>query len=118
MREETLRTVTDAAVGGCDSEYVGTRTGRVRAVEEPEVDAAIQGDAAGLHPDAGVAGVEGVVAAVVALAVKDGDDARHRRQLRDGALKKKNKRNRVFFFSLPGIASLCAGYEMRVPRDN
>jgi len=94
VQEETLRTVTDAAVGGCDSEYVGTRTGRVRAVEELEVDAAIQGDAAGLHPDAGV---EGVVAAVVALAVKDGDDARHRRQLRDGALKKKNKRNRVCF---------------------
>jgi hypothetical protein len=71
-QEETLRTVTDAAVGGCGSEYVGKRTGRVRAVEEPEVDAAIQDDAAGLHPDAGV---EDVVAAVVALAVKDGDDA-------------------------------------------
>lgn len=72
VREETLRTVTDAEVGGCGSEYVGMRTDRVRAAEEPEVDAVIQGDAAGLHQDAGV---EDVVAAVVALAVKDGDDA-------------------------------------------
>jgi len=64
--------VTDAAVGGCGSEYVGKRTGRVRAAVEPEVDAAIQDDAAGSHPDADV---EDVVAAVVALAVKDGDDA-------------------------------------------
>jgi len=72
VQVETLRTVTDAVEGGCGSEYVGKRTGRVPAAEEPEVDVVIQGDAAGLHPDAGV---EGVVAAVVALAVKDGDDA-------------------------------------------
>ena len=72
VQVETLRTVTDAVEGGCGSEYVGKRTGRVRAAEEPEVDVVIQGDAAGLHPDAGA---EGVVAAVVALAVKDGDDA-------------------------------------------
>jgi hypothetical protein len=72
-QEEILRKVTDAAVGGYGLEYVGKRTGRVRAAEEPEVDAAIQDDVAGSHPDAGAEDV--VAAVVVALAAKDGDDA-------------------------------------------
>ena len=72
-QEETLRKVIDAAVGGCGSEYVEKRTDRVRAVEEPEVDAVIQDDAAGSHPNAGVEDV--VVVAVVAHAMKEWDDA-------------------------------------------
>ena len=98
-QEETLRKVIDV-VGGYGLEYVGKRTGRVPAAEEPEVDAAIQDDAAvGSHPGAGA---EDVVAAVVALAVKDGDDAGKDETYVSSALKK-NKKNRVFSVH----ASLC-----------